>query len=193
VEHERARALDLPERPVDIPDTFEEHIKLMFDLQVLAFQADVTRVFSMVVGRELSGRTYPEIGVPEQHHPVSHHRNDPDLIAKKARIDTYHVQMLAYFLERMQAIPDGDGSLLDHSLVMYGGGMGDGNLHSHTNLPCLLAGSLDGRFRTGHHVAYAADTPMANLLLTILDAVGVPVDTLGDSTGRIQPDPLSIA
>jgi hypothetical protein len=192
-ETEPAQRLELPERPVGIPESFEEHTTLMFDLQVLAFQADVTRVFSLVVGRELSARTYPEIGVPEQHHPVSHHRNDAELIAKKAKIDTYHVQLLGYFLEKLQATEDGDRSLLDSSLILYGGGMGDGNLHGHTNLPCLLAGTLGGTFRTGRHVAYPADTPMSNLLLTILDKVGVEVDTLGDSTGRIQPDTLSVA
>ena len=108
----------------------------MFDLQVLAYQADVTRVFTMIVSRELSARTYPKIGVPEQHHAVSHHRNDPELIAKKAKIDTYHVLLLGYFLEKLHDTPDGDGSLLDHSLILYGGGMGDGNLHRHSNLPC---------------------------------------------------------
>jgi hypothetical protein len=192
-ETRQSDAFELPERPVGIPDSFEEHIKLMYDLQVLAFQADVTRVFSLVVGRELSSRTYPEIGVPEPHHPVSHHRNDADLIVKKAKIDTYHVQLLTYFLEKMQATQDGEGSLLDSSLIMYGGGMGDGNLHGHTNLPCLLAGTLGGKFRTGYHVAYPRDTPMTNLLLTILDKVGVHIDRLGDSTGRIQPDTLSAA
>ena len=119
----------------------------MFDLQVLAYQADITRVFSMLMAREGSPRTYPQIGVPEQHHPVSHHRNDPALIAKKQKIDTYHVQLLGYFLEKMQATPDGDGSLLDHSMILYGGGMGDGNLHEHTNLPTLVAGGLGGQLR----------------------------------------------
>ena len=141
----------------------------MFDLQVLAFRADITRVFTMIIARELSTRPYPNIGVPEQHHAVSHHRDDPELIVKKARIDTYHVQLLAYFLEKLQAAQDGDGSLLDHSLIMYGGGMGDGNLHRHSDLPCLLAGSLGGKFKTGQHLAYKVDTPMANLLLTILN------------------------
>jgi len=158
----------------------------MFDLQLLAYRADVNRVFSMIMARELSSRTYPNIGVPEQHHPVSHHRNDPELIAKKAKIDTYHVQLLTYFLEKLKATPDGDGSLLDHSLIMYGGGMGNGNLHRHTDLPCLLAGKLGGQFQTGHHVAYTDNTPMSNLLVTILDKVGVPVGKIGDSTGVLQ-------
>jgi hypothetical protein len=178
--------LELPERPTDIPDTFEEHTKLMFDLQALAFRADITRVFTMVVARELSPRTYPNIGVPEQHHATSHHRNDPELIAKKAKIDTYHVQLLTYFLQKLQNTPDGEGTLLDQSLILYGGGMGDGNLHRHFDLPCLLVGKLGGQFKTGRHIAYPDDTPMANLLLSVLDKVGVHLDKIGDSTGRLE-------
>jgi hypothetical protein len=192
-EAQGALSVDLPDRPIGIPDSFDEHTKLMLDLVALAFRADITRVFTMIFSRELSTRTFANIGVPEQHHPTSHHRNDPELIAKKARIDTYHVQLLTYFLTRLQAVPDGDGSLLDQSLIMYGGGMGDGNLHRHSDLPCLLAGSLGGRFRTGRHLAYSQDTPMANLLLTILDKAGVRIDQLGDSTGLLQPDYLSLA
>src|SRR5690606_2267277 len=123
------KELELPDRPTGIPDTYEEHTRLMFDLQALAFRADVTRVFSMIMARELSGLSYPNIGVPEGHHNVSHHRDDPGLIDKKSRIDTYHVQLFAEFLEKLAATPEGDGSLLDHSLLIYGSGMGDGNLH----------------------------------------------------------------
>jgi hypothetical protein len=188
-----ALSVELPDRPIDIPDSFEEHTKLMLDLVVLAFHADITRVFTMIFSRELSSRTFPNIGVPEQHHPTSHHRNDPDLIAKKAKIDTYHVQLLAYLLSKLQGTTDGAGTLLDQSLIMYGGGMGDGNLHRHSDLPCLLAGSLGGRLKTGRHLAYPRDTPMANLLLTLLDTVGVRLDMLGDSTGRLQPDYLSLS
>ena len=188
IEARGIQSVELPERPTDIPATFEEHIKLMYDLQALAFRADITRVFTMILCREVSARTYPQIGVPEQHHPVSHHRNAPELIAKKARIDTYHVQLLAYFLEKLQATPDGDGSLLDQSLILYGGGMGDGNLHRHSDLPCLLAGKLGGKLKTGRHLAYRQDTPMANLLLTILDGVGVRTEKIGDSTGALQLD-----
>jgi hypothetical protein len=186
-------SVELPDRPIDIPDSFEDHTKLMLDLVALAFRADITRVFTMIFSRELSTRTFANIGVPEQHHPVSHHRNDPELIAKKARIDTYHVQLLTYFLTKLQAMRDGDATLLDESLIMYGGGMGDGNLHRHANLPCLLAGSLGGRFKTGRHLAYPENTPMANLLLTVLDKAGVRIDQLGDSTGLLQPDYLSLA
>jgi hypothetical protein len=183
--------LALPDRPTDVPEGFEEHAKLMFDLQVLAYQGDVTRVFSMLMAREGSPRTYPQIGVPEQHHPVSHHRNDPALIAKKAKIDTYHVYLLGYFLQKLQATPDGDGSLLDHSLILYGGGMGDGNLHEHSNLPTLVAGKLGGQIKTGRHLAYPENTPMANLLVTVLDKAGVPVEKFGDSTGRLPLETLS--
>jgi hypothetical protein len=187
-----AVSLDLPDRPVDIPEAFEDHAKLMFDLQALAFQADVTRVFTLIVARELSGRTYTNIGVPEQHHAVSHHRNDPDYIEKKAKIDTYHVQLLGYFLDKLRSTPDGDGSLLDHSLIMYGGGIGNGNLHEHTKLPLVLAGSLGGQIKTGRHIAFPDNTPMTNLLLTVLDKVGVRAGKLGDSTGLLEPDYLSI-
>lgn len=188
IEARGAQSIELPERPTDIPETFDEHTKLMFDLQLLAYRADITRVFTMIMARELSPRTYPNIGVPEQHHPVSHHRNDPELIAKKAKIDTYHVQLLTYFLQKLQATADGDGTLLDQSLIMYGGGMGNGNLHRHFDLPCLLAGKLGGQFQTGRHIAYKENTPMANLLLTILGKSGVHIDKLGDSTGPLPLD-----
>jgi hypothetical protein len=184
--------MELPDRPVDIPDTFEEHAKLMYDLMVLGYRADVTRVFTMIMARELSSRTYPNIGVPEQHHAVSHHRNDPALIAKKAKIDSYHVSLFGYFLEKLQNTPDGDGSLLDHSLILYGGGIGNGNLHEHTNLPLLMAGKLGGQVKPGRHISYPDNTHMSDLLLSVLDKAGVPTDKLGDSTGPIQPDYLSV-
>jgi hypothetical protein len=192
MESKGPESLELPDRPMDIPDSFDEHTKLMLDLVTLAWHADITRVFSMIFARELSSRTFPNIGVTDGHHAVSHHRNDPDLISKKARIDTYHVQLLTYFLEKLKATRDGDGSLLDNSLVMYGGGMGDGNLHRHSNVPCVLAGKLGGAFKTGHHLKYPLDTPMSNLLLTILDKAGVRLDKIGDSTGRLEPDYLSL-
>jgi hypothetical protein len=181
----------LPDRPTGIPATFDEHTKLMLDLQLLAFRTDTTRVFSMILAREVSNRSYPQIGVPDQHHPVSHHRDDPGLIEKKTKIDAYHVSLLAYLAEKMQATPDGDGSLLDQSLLMYGGGMGDGNLHRHSDLPCVLLGKLGGRIDAGRHIAYPAGTPMTNLLLTLLDKVDVHIDTIGDSTGRLAPDRLA--
>lgn len=188
IQHAEGRPveIELPERPTGIPDTFDAHTNLMFDLQALAFQADITRVFSMVMSRELSSRTFASIGVPEQHHAVSHHRNDPELIAKKAKIDLHQARLFARFLERLQATPDGDGTLLDHSLILYGGGMGDGNLHRHADLPTLMAGRLGGAFQTGRHLHYPQDTPMSNLLVTILDKVGAPVDKIGDSTAALS-------
>jgi len=184
--------LELPDRPIGIPASFEAHTKLMFDLQLIAFRADLTRVFSMILARELSGRTYPMIGIPGQHHLISHHRDDADLMSQKARIDTFHVQLLGYLLEQMKNTPDGDGSLLDHSLIFYGSGMGNGNLHRHSDLPILLAGKLNGKFQTGYHYDYKLDTPMANLLVTVLDRAGVPIEKLGDSTGPLKLDPLSV-
>ena len=186
-----AQNFELPDRPVGIPESFEEHTKLMFDLQMMAFRADLTRVFSLIIARELSGRTYPMIGIPGQHHLISHHRDDADLMSQKARIDTYHVQMLAYLLEKMQATPDGDGTLLDHSLIMYGSGMGNGNLHRHSDLPVLLAGKLGGKFKTGYHLDYKMDTHMANLLVAILDKAGVPIEKMGDSTGPLKMEAIA--
>ena len=182
---------ELPERPTDVPDSFDAHTKLMFDLQALAFRADITRVFTMVLSRELSGRTFANVGVPEQHHAVSHHRNDAGLIEKKTKIDAYHVALLGYLAEKMRATSDGDGTLLDQSLLVYGAGMGDGNLHQHTDLPCVLLGKLGGTVHAGQHLAYPSGTPMTNLLLTVLDKVGVDVATIGDSTGRLTPDYLT--
>jgi hypothetical protein len=190
-EGQQAESVALPDRPVGIPGSFDEHTKLMFDLVLLGFRTDMTRVFSMIMAREVSGRTYPQIGVPEPHHPVSHHRNDPILIEKKSKIDAYHVSLLGYLAEKMQTTPDGEASLLDQSLLMYGGGMGDGNLHRHEDLPCVLLGKLGGRIKTGQHLVYPEGTPMANLLLTMLDKIDVHVDTIGDSTGRLEPDLLS--
>jgi len=186
-ENNGTHSVELPDRPIDVPESFEDYTKMMLDLVALSWQADITRVFTMIFARELSSRTFANIGVPDQHHGVSHHRNDPDLVAKKARIDVHHVTLLNHFLTRLQATPDGEGSLLDNSLTLYGGGMGDGNLHRHFDLPCLLAGKLGGQFKTGYHHAFPANTPMTNLLLTTLDRSGVHLDKLGDST-----EPLSL-
>ena len=175
----------LPERPTGIPDTFDEHAKLMFDLQLLAFQADITRVVSLMMARELSNRSYPEIGVPDGHHTVSHHQDDLELLAKKAKVDTYHIELLGYWLERLRATSDGDGSLLDQAMILYGSGLGDGNQHDHHRLPALLAGGAAGRLQGGRHLQYP-ETPMTNLLLTMLEKVGVPMESLGDSTGRLD-------
>lgn len=181
-------SIELPDRPVGIPATFEQHATLMFDLQLMAFRSDITRVFSLIVARELSGRSYSQIGVPGNHHLISHHRDDVQLKAQKAKIDTHHMRLLNYFLERMRDTPDGDGSLLDHSAILFGSGLGNGNLHRHSDLPVLVAGTLHGRFQTGYHFDHAPDTPMANLLVTLLDGVGVPVASVGDSTGQLLLD-----
>jgi hypothetical protein len=185
IEAQGVHSVELIDRPVDVPESFDEYTKMMLDLVALGYQADVTRVFTMIFARELSTRTFAAIGVPDQHHPVSHHRNDPDLITKKAKIDIYHVQLLNHFLTRLKNTSDGDGTLLDHSLTLYGGGMGDGNLHRHFDLPCLLAGNLGGRIKTGYHYAYKDNEPMTNLLLTILDKAGAHIDKLGDSTNPL--------
>lgn len=193
-ESRNATAVDLPlpSRPTGIPRDFEEHIKLMYDLQAIAFQADLTRVITFLTGRETSQRTHPQIGVPDPHHSTSHHQDDPQKIAKLVKINTYHVDLFRYFLERLRATPDGDGNLLDHSLILYGGGISDGNLHDHSPLPLVLAGGGAGRVKGGRHLAYPKDTPLANLLITLLDKSGVPPpDRIGDSTGPLDVDTLA--
>jgi hypothetical protein len=169
-----------------IPSTFGEHARLMFDLQVLAFQCDMTRVITFLMSREVSPRTYTEIGIPDPHHGLSHHQNNAASMEKLAKINTYHVQQLAYFLEKLQATPDGDGTLLDHLTLLYGCGISDSNRHTHDNLPVLVIGGGAGSIKGGRHVRVAPDTPLTNLQLTLLDKVGVPVDALGDSTGRVD-------
>jgi hypothetical protein len=180
--------LDLPpmERPSGgIPATFAEHARLMFDLQVLALQTDMTRVITFLMSREVSPRTYTEIGIADPHHGLSHHQNNAVSMEKLAKINRYHVDQLAYFLDRLQATPDGDGSLLDHLTLLYGCGISNSNLHTHDNLPILVIGG--GRTaRGGRHVTVAKDTPLTNLQLTLLERVGVPLDALGDSTGRVS-------
>jgi hypothetical protein len=170
-------------RPVGVPQQFEDHIRLMFDLQVLAFEADITRVITFMLGRETSGRSYPQIGVPDSHHSVSHHDNNPEKLAKIAKIDAYHVQQLAYFLKKLSETQDGDASLLDRSMILYGGGISNGNLHNHNSLPALLAGGGAGQLKGGRHLDYREDTPMSNVLLSILDKAGARTDNLGDATG----------
>jgi hypothetical protein len=174
------------EKPAGIPITFQEYVKLMFDLQVVAFQADVTRISTLMVGREGSMRSYPEIGIPDPHHPLTHHRNQADWIEKVARINCLHTEMFAYFLERLKTTRDGDGTLLDHSMIVYGSGLCDGNKHSHENLPVLLAGRGDGSLEPGRHVVHKPGTPMTNLYLTLLDRMGVQAEKIGDSTGRVE-------
>ncbi len=172
--------------PSGVPVLFADYVKLMFDLQVVAFQADLTRVSTMMMGREGSIRTYPEIGVPDPHHPLTHHGGKPDWIERVTRINTHHMELFAYFIQQLKATPDGDGTLLDHSMIVYGSGIADGDRHSHENLPVLLVGRGGGTLAPGRHLVYPDDTPMTNLYLTLLDRIGVREDTLGDSTGRIE-------
>jgi Protein of unknown function (DUF1552) len=168
-------------KPTGVPADFADYAKLMFDLMLVAFQTGTTRVSTFMLGREGSVRAYREIGISEAHHPVTHHSGKPDLIEKVVAINTYHVQQFAYFLGKMKSTPDGDGTLLDHSLIVYGSGLSDGNRHEHNNLPVLLAGKAGGR-----HIAYPAETPMNNLHLALLDRMGVHVDSLGDSNGELN-------
>ncbi len=174
------------DRPVGVPASYADHAKLMFDLQVLALQGDVTRVITFQLARETSTRTYSEIGVPDPHHPLTHHGNDPDKIARMAKINAFHVSLFAYFLEKLKTTPEGDGSLLDHSLYLYGSGMGNPNVHDHVNLPILVAGGSAGRVKGGRHIKYAEPTPLANLHLTLLERVGVRMDAFADSRGKID-------
>lgn len=174
------------DRPVGVPVAFADHAKLMFDLQILAFQADITRVVTFQLTREQSNRTYPEIGVPDPHHPTSHHGNDPEKLAKIAKINAFHVSLFSEFLQRMKATPDGDGSLLDHSVYMYGSGMGNSSLHDHENLPILVAGGAATGLKGGRHIKYEKGTNLANLHLTLLDRVGIHLDSFMDSSGKIE-------
>ena len=180
------RELPTLERPSGVPETFTDHAKLMFDLQVLAYQTDLTRVITFMMGREFGGRTYREIGIPEGYHSLTHHQYNQDKIDKVIQIQTYHAQHFAYYLDRLRSTPDGDGSLLDHMVVLYGGGLSDGNSHLHDNLPTLLVGGASGQLKGGRHLRYPLDTPMTNLLLTMLDIVGVREESLGDSTRRLS-------
>ena len=173
------------DKPSGIPVEYADYVKLMFDLQVVAFQTDSTRVVTMMMGREGSSRTYPEIGVPDPHHPLTHHRGNPDWIAKVTKINVLHMELFAGFLKKLKETPDGDGSLLDHSLIVYGSGLSDGNKHTHNDLPVLVAGR-GGNFRLGRHVVYPVDTPMTNFYLTLLDRFGVREEQIGDSTGRVE-------
>ncbi len=184
-EEQDARELPGLERPVGVPGTFPEHARLMFDLQVLAYQTDITRVITFMMGRELSGRSHPEIGVHDGHHPISHHQNDPGKLAKLARVNTHHAAQFAYFLDRLRSAADGDGSLLDHMTIVYGGGMSDGNSHSPDNLPILLVGGGSGQLKGGRHLRFQSDTPVANLHATLLPKLGVFVDRFGNSTGTL--------
>jgi hypothetical protein len=178
--------LPVPETPIGVPESFEEHAKLMFDLQALAYQADITRVSTFMLARDLSQRTFPQIGVPEPHHATSHHGNNPATIAKLAKINNYHISLLAYFIGKLKATPDGDGTLLDHSMILYGSSMSNPNEHNHFPLPLLLLGGASGQLKGGRHLKFPERTPMSNMLLSVLAKSGVHMDKLGDSTGVLE-------
>lgn len=172
-------------KPDGIPLEYSEHARLMFDLMTVAFQMDATRVQTLMMAREGSTRAYREIGVSDAHHPLTHHRGEQEMIAKVVKINRYHVEQFAYFLNKLQSTPDGDGTLLDHSMVVYGSGLADGNRHTHHDLPVVLAGRGNGTLKPGRHVRYVKDTPMANLYLSMLDRLGVETESLGDSNGKL--------
>src|SRR4051794_20851657 len=182
------------DRPKGVPAAYADHARLMFDLQVLALRGDVTRVITFQLARETSNRTYPEVGVPDPHHPLSHHGNDPAKIARMAKINAFHVSLFAEFLGKLKATKEGDGTLLDHSLYLYGSGMGNPNVHDHTNLPVIVAGGAAGGMKGGRHIRFNKPTPLANLHLTLLDKVGVRLDRFADSNGKVDElfEPLGI-
>ncbi|HUK37069.1 MAG TPA: DUF1552 domain-containing protein, partial [Vicinamibacterales bacterium] len=190
-EEQSARELPVIDHPSGVPDSFDAHVKLMCDLQVLAYQADLTRVVTLMLGREFSGMTFPQIGVPDAHHPITHHQHEAEKVVKVAKINAYQVTKFAYLLERLASTPDGDGSLLEHSTLMYGTGMGDCNAHDPRSIPLLLGGGGVGQLRGGRHIRFPKETPLANLHLTLLDKFGVNLERIGDSSGRIDTRVLS--
>ena len=185
--------LELPtlEQPQGAPSEFEDHYDLMMDLQVLALQSDLTRVIAFMIGKEQSARPYPQIGVPEAHHPLSHHNDDPTLVAHMSKINAYHTALFSRYLEKLRATPDGDGSLLDHMTILYGSGLSNSTRHSGIDLPLMLAGGGAGRLPSGRHIRYNDEPSMANLLVTLMDKMDVPVERIGGSTGALPVDALT--
>ncbi|HLI83948.1 MAG TPA: DUF1552 domain-containing protein [Bryobacteraceae bacterium] len=184
--------IELPSmtEPLGAPPVFEDHLALMLDLQLLALRSDLTRVVSFMIAKEQSPRPYPQIGVPEAHHPLSHHNNDPELVARMSKINVYHAQLFAQYLAKLRATPDGDGSLLDHMIILYGAGISNSNAHSGKNLPLLLVGGGAGKLKGGRHLKYPGEPSQANLLMTIMDKMGYPVEKVGGSTGKLPIDAL---
>jgi len=180
------RPMPTMEAPSGVPVEFADHARLMFDLQAIAFQTDLTRIATFMMAREGSNRTYREIGIPEAHHGLSHHRNNAEWIEKLSKINRFHMEQFAYFIGKLKSIPDGDGTLLDHTMVVYGSGISDGNRHLHEDLPVLCVGGGNGVFKGGRHVRYKKETPMANLFLAMLDRMGVRQETIGDSNGKLE-------
>jgi hypothetical protein len=174
------------DRPAGVPDGFEPHVQLLYDLQLLAYRSDLTRVITFMYGREQTGRPYPQIGVPEPHHSLTHHQNDPVKMEKCTLIQTYHVKLFAAYLQKLRATPDGDGSLLDHVILLYGSGISNSDRHTHGPLPTLLLGGGAGTIKGGRHLVFPDDTPLTNLQLTLLNKMGVPAEHLGDSTGQFR-------
>jgi hypothetical protein len=186
-EQNRKEPVATIDQPAGVPASYEDHARLMFDLQVLAYQTDLTRVITFMIARELSGRSYPQIGVAESHHPISHHLNDPAKIASLAKINVHHMSLFSYYVQKLRDTPDGDGSLLDHVMIIYGAGMADSNLHAPSGLPVLLVGGGAGTLKGGRHIKYPLDTPLANLHLALLDRLGISeVEAIGDSSGRLE-------
>ncbi len=175
----------MPSAPVGVPDSYEEHVGLMYDMMALAFQSDATRVFTFMMARELSQRSYPQVGVPDPHHATSHHQDNPEKLAKLVKIQNYHLTLFAKFLDKLKATPDGDGNLLDHTTLLYGSCLSNSNIHNHNPLPTLLAGGGAGTLKGGRHLKNPENTPMSNLLLSVLNKMGVPTDKVGDSTSGI--------
>jgi hypothetical protein len=185
-EEQSATKIPDVERPAGIPDGFGPHVQLLYDLQLLAFQSDLTRVITFMYGREQSGRPYPQIGITEPHHQLTHHQNDAEKMAKCVKIQTYHVSLFADYLEKLRKTPDGDGSLLDHLVILYGGGISNSDRHTHGPLPTLVVGGGGGAIKGGRHLVYPEDTPLTNLQLTLLNMMGIPAEKLGDSTGQFR-------
>lgn len=185
-EKEGAPTLPELEKPAGVPVVFGDYVKMMYDLQALAFQTDSTRISTLMIGREGSNRVYPEIGVPESHHPITHHRNQPEWIEKVTKINVYHAELFAHFLNKLKNTPDGSGSLLDNCMIVYGSGLSDGNQHAHSDLPVVVAGRGAGALKPGRHIRYTSGTPMTNLYLTLLDRAGVRPESIGDSTGKVE-------
>jgi hypothetical protein len=191
---EQQIGVELPaiDQPQGVPPVFEDHLALMLDLQLLAFQSDLTRVITFMIGKEQSARPYPQVGVPEAHHPLSHHENRPELIAHLSKINRYHTQLFSQYLAKLRATTDGDGSLLDHMTILYGAGISNSTRHAGDNLPLLVVGGGSGRLRGGRHLTYADKPSIANLLVTLMDKLDVPVERLGGSTGKLPIDTLSL-
>ncbi len=186
-EQQGIRELPAMDRPTGTyPESYEDHVKLMYDLQILAYQTDMTRVITFMMSRELTNRTYPECGVPNPHHQLSHHRGDAEALVKLAKINVYHIKLFSYYLEKLKSTPDGDGSLLDHMMLMYGSGMGDSNAHAPIDMPLLLCGGANGQLKGGRHIRVPKGTPVSNLYLTMLDKLGAPTERIGNSTGKFE-------